>query len=228
MADPHRKGLIVNVFHYFWPELLKVPRGFPTQIITPIVKVKTVYTIPECELWRNKNNQAKGLLSFPVPILDAEVYKGSKGVLWRSSEYPRTSFFNWGFPTADFVWNDDEENQKYIPSNRYGLGTFEPDKSLDFSTGPITYTDFVNTKNSCCWHAITTWTFAWLTALNPVSASLSLQHPNLTIGWRMADPPFVLRGEIGVTTVNNRSPPPLWGWLKTMLELPTWTHWAVW
>ena len=33
----HIKGLLINMVHHFWPELLKVP-GFLTEFITPIVK----------------------------------------------------------------------------------------------------------------------------------------------------------------------------------------------
>ena len=35
----HIKGLIINFFHYYWPELLKVD-GFLQQFITPLVKVR--------------------------------------------------------------------------------------------------------------------------------------------------------------------------------------------
>ena len=62
----HIKGLIVNMLHHYWPELLKVPR-FLTQFITPIVKcmkgtnrAETFFTIPQYEAWGNEINQAKG------------------------------------------------------------------------------------------------------------------------------------------------------------------------
>lgn len=103
----HIKGLIVNMLHHYWPELLKV-RRFLTQFITPIVKcmkgtngAQTFYTIPQYEAWRNETNQAKGwkikvffvsFLSFKIPtrysaVLQGsrhEYIQGSKGVLWRS------------------------------------------------------------------------------------------------------------------------------------------------
>ena len=48
----HIKGLIINLFHHFWPSLLKLP-GFLLEFITPIVKctkgqqVQMFYTLPE-------------------------------------------------------------------------------------------------------------------------------------------------------------------------------------
>ena len=51
----HIKGLIINMLHHYWPELLRL-RGFVTQFITPIVKctkgkqVKTFFTIPSVSI----------------------------------------------------------------------------------------------------------------------------------------------------------------------------------
>ena len=53
----HIKGLVVNLLHHFWPELLRL-KGFLKQFITPIVKVSkgtqkiSFFTIPEFEAWK--------------------------------------------------------------------------------------------------------------------------------------------------------------------------------
>ena len=53
----HIKGLIINLFACFWPELMKLP-GFLTEFITPIVKVSkraeslSFYTLLEYEAWK--------------------------------------------------------------------------------------------------------------------------------------------------------------------------------
>ncbi|KAF0991154.1 hypothetical protein HZS_788 [Henneguya salminicola] len=52
----HIKGLLINFFHYLWPNLVK--HNFLEQFITPIVKVrkndkvKAFYSIPEYEEWK--------------------------------------------------------------------------------------------------------------------------------------------------------------------------------
>lgn len=61
----HIKGLLINLFHHFWPSLLKLS-GFLQEFITPIVKaskgqrVMTFFTIPEYENWKEENDDGKG------------------------------------------------------------------------------------------------------------------------------------------------------------------------
>jgi len=58
----HIKGLLINMFHYLWPELLNF--DFISYMITPIVKVslkKTVkpfYTLTDYETWKEKTNNS--------------------------------------------------------------------------------------------------------------------------------------------------------------------------
>jgi DNA topoisomerase-2 len=58
----HIKGLIINLFACFWPELMKLP-GFLTEFITPIVKIskgnqsRSFFTIPEYELWKEEGHK---------------------------------------------------------------------------------------------------------------------------------------------------------------------------
>lgn len=53
----HIKGLVINLFHHFWPSLLDVP-GFLQQFITPIIKctkgkkTETFFTLPQFEEWK--------------------------------------------------------------------------------------------------------------------------------------------------------------------------------
>ena len=54
----HIKGLVMNMFHTFWPELLKL--GFVKSLVTPIVKatkgkqVLSFYTLTDYENWKKK------------------------------------------------------------------------------------------------------------------------------------------------------------------------------
>jgi DNA topoisomerase-2 len=63
----HIKGLLINFFHYFWPELLKI-EGFIQSIATPIVKVyrnsdtkkqdpEIFYTLTEYKKWCEKQGE---------------------------------------------------------------------------------------------------------------------------------------------------------------------------
>ena len=69
----HIKGLVMNMFHFFWPELLEV-KGFIKSIATPIVKVKkgkeviSFFTLTEFEKWEEENGGGKGW--------DIKYYKG--------------------------------------------------------------------------------------------------------------------------------------------------------
>ena len=60
----HIKGLVMNVFHYLWPSLIKI--GYITSMITPIVKVtlkkktKSFYTLTDYQEWQeNTTNSNK-------------------------------------------------------------------------------------------------------------------------------------------------------------------------
>ena len=56
----HIKGLLINMFHYLWPELLNF--DFISYMITPIVKVslnkkvKPFYTLTDYEKWNYYNS----------------------------------------------------------------------------------------------------------------------------------------------------------------------------
>ena len=59
----HIKGLLINFFHHFWPDLL-IKKGFLKEFVTPIIKVtksgsknqeiKTFFTQTEYNSWKDK------------------------------------------------------------------------------------------------------------------------------------------------------------------------------
>lgn len=69
----HIKGLLINLFSIFWPELLEIP-GFIISLATPILKVKkqkdviNFYTMTEFEQWKNTIDNIKSW--------DIKYYKG--------------------------------------------------------------------------------------------------------------------------------------------------------
>ena len=54
----HIKGLLINLIHYFWPDLLKHVEGFISSMLTPIIKASknketiAFYTLSEYNAWK--------------------------------------------------------------------------------------------------------------------------------------------------------------------------------
>ena len=60
----HIKGLFVNLFDHYWPDLIRVP-GFLSHFRTPIVKVskrgqptRSFYSIPDYRFWLQHHHDA--------------------------------------------------------------------------------------------------------------------------------------------------------------------------
>ena len=92
----HIKGLIINMFQFFWPELLQI-EGFIQTLSTPLVKVfkksdknkknpKIFYTLSEYELWEEAEIKSGGITKWIKP----KYYKG----LGTSSEKEAREIFN--------------------------------------------------------------------------------------------------------------------------------------
>lgn len=61
----HIKGLLINLFHCYWPSLLKLP-GFLVEFITPLIKARkskeerAFFSTQEFERWREGEGAGKG------------------------------------------------------------------------------------------------------------------------------------------------------------------------
>lgn len=108
----HIKGLLVNMFHYFWPSLLKI-HGFIQCLSTPIVKVfksndknkqnpKIFYTIPEYQKW------ADGI-GIDINKWETKYYKG----LGTSKENEaRDCFKDFEKKVINYTWEIDIDNKE--------------------------------------------------------------------------------------------------------------------
>lgn len=146
----HIKGLLLNLFATFWPELLQLP-GFLQVFITPIVKVKKgaegkeksikFYTIPQFEQWREGHiNEAGWTIKY---------YKGlgtssaSEAREYCSALDVHQLNFTYTGPSCDqsielaFGKSKVEARKDWLAE--YKQGTY-----LDQSLGSLSYTDFVN------------------------------------------------------------------------------------
>lgn len=142
----HIKGLLINLFHHFWPSLLRIS-GFLKEFITPIVKCTkgnsrlTFYTLPQFEEWKQKNNEGRGW--------SAKYYKGlGTSTAADAKEY----FSNLRAHTINFHYagpRDDADIQlafskKLADSRKKWLSSFVPGTYLDQNVDQVTYSDFIN------------------------------------------------------------------------------------
>lgn len=102
----HIKGLLINFFHYFWPDLLKI-EGFIQSIATPIVKVyknsdtkkhnpEIFYTLSEYKKWCEKQGDD---LNKKFKI------KYFKGLGTSTSIEAKESFNDFEKKIINYVWN---------------------------------------------------------------------------------------------------------------------------
>lgn len=144
----HIKGLLINLFHTYWPDLLKIP-GFLTQFITPIVKcssgynIFSFYTIPEYENW--KQSVGDNIKKWHV--------KYYKGLGTSTSKEAREYFSKLDKHQISFEWYDDKDSESiklaFLKTNankrKEWLTEFKSGTYISYNPGEcINYTDFIN------------------------------------------------------------------------------------
>jgi DNA topoisomerase II len=149
----HIKGLLFNLFHSFWPELLQAD-GFLSEFITPIIKVTpkkgkksdvlAFYSIPQYVDWKNS------LAEDELKHFTIKYYKGL-GTSTRAEG--REYFRDLGRHLVDFQWDgeaDGDALEMVFSKTRAGdrkewlLNEYSPQSFLDTSDGAVSYRDFVN------------------------------------------------------------------------------------
>lgn len=146
----HIKGLLINLFHYFWPALLRRP-AFLSQFITPIVKArhgkkeKWFFNIPEYEQWRDKQKAAPGGLT-------GWSIKYYKGLGTSTSQEAKEYFSSLQKHQLQFQWQENDEKHielafcksKADDRKRWIEKNFTNGLFLDPSSLIVTYNDFIN------------------------------------------------------------------------------------
>jgi DNA topoisomerase-2 len=142
----HIKGLIINFLDYFYPSLLRIP-NFLVEFITPIVKatkgqqVKSFFTMPEYEAWKESGDGGRGW-----------TIKYYKGLGTSRPEEMKTYFRNVDTHMLSFrpTQPRDRElidlafNKKKTDERKEWLRQFVPGTFLDHRIRQIPITDFVN------------------------------------------------------------------------------------
>lgn len=112
----HIKGLVINMFEYFWPELLQI-EGFIKSYNTPIVKTwkktdkkrekeKMFYSVSEYEAWRDKCDD--------ISKWETKYYKG---LGTSSDKEANLSFQNFEDNIVNFHWEENENDTDSVDSN---------------------------------------------------------------------------------------------------------------
>ena len=142
----HIKGLLMNMFHHWWPDLCKVP-GFLKEFATPIVKVskaqqtQTFFTLREYENWKEKTADSK---SWKV-----KYYKGlGTSTTAEAKEY----FKDLNKHQLDFAWQGDADgeaidlafNKKRADDRKVWINSYTEGDIIDHTKSKIGYGDFIN------------------------------------------------------------------------------------
>lgn len=139
----HIKGLVMNLFHTFWPELLKL--GFVKSLITPIVKAfkgkeeLSFYTLTDYENWKNKN-------------LTGWKTKYYKGLGTSKSDEARKAFEDIEKKLITYNWNKDEDNdalnlgfaKELADKRKEWLLNYDRQNILKNTEKNISISDFIN------------------------------------------------------------------------------------
>ncbi|GLD95333.1 hypothetical protein PINS_up003977 [Pythium insidiosum] len=149
----HIKGLLFNLFHSFWPELLQSD-GFLSEFITPIIKViprkgkiksgtLSFFSIPEYLEWKEANAEA----------LKSVTIKYYKGLGTSTSSEGREYFRDLDRHLVDFKWTGQQDGDalemvfsktRAADRKEWLLNEYSPSSFLDTTQGAVSYRDFVN------------------------------------------------------------------------------------
>jgi DNA topoisomerase-2 len=145
----HIKGLLLNLFHYFWPSLLRND-GFIKSMMTPIVKAKhnknkadirVFYTLTEYESWK----ETADLSHYEI--------KYYKGLGTSSSQEAKEYFQNLDVSEIRYLWNEDKAvdvainlafNKEMADDRKEWLGKYDRSMIIEQTEKNVSIPDFVN------------------------------------------------------------------------------------
>jgi len=143
----HIKGLLINLFHHWWPELVQT-NGFLKEFVTPIVKatkaggeMKQFFTQTEYEEWKLKN---KGTHGWHI--------KYYKGLGTSTSAEAKEYFTAIEKHKLDFTWKSKKDgelvdmafNKARADDRKVWMNSYADGTCVDHSQADLSYEDFVN------------------------------------------------------------------------------------
>jgi DNA topoisomerase-2 len=142
----HIKGLLINLFHNFWPSLLKQD-GFIKSMMTPIVKarkrddIRVFYTLTEYEAWKAS------------PDSTGYEIKYYKGLGTSTSTEAKEYFKDLDKSEIRYLWNEDNAvdisvnlafNKSKADDRKEWLGNYDRDCIIEQTQKDIPIEDFIN------------------------------------------------------------------------------------
>jgi DNA topoisomerase-2 len=150
----HIKGLLMNLFAIFWPELLEIP-GFIISLATPILKAiknkdcKEFYTMTEFNTWKNSIENSKQW--------DIKYYKG---LGTSTSDEAKGYFTNFDDKNIAYVVADNDQDtdnkelsidkielafdKKRSEDRKSWLKTYDKDNIIEQSQKKVLYHEFID------------------------------------------------------------------------------------
>ena len=150
----HIKGLLMNLFSIFWPELLEV-EGFIISLATPILKAikgkesKEFYTMTEFDTWKNGGD-------YNVKQWDIKYYKG---LGTSTSEEAKGYFTNFDEKNICYTISDENDDlnkklsidrielafdKKRSEDRKVWLKTYDKDNIIEQSQKKVYYHEFID------------------------------------------------------------------------------------
>ena len=142
----HIKGLLINLFHNFWPSLLK-QQGFIKSMLTPIVKakkksdVKIFYTLTDYENWK------------VTPESSGYEIKYYKGLGTSTAQEAKEYFKDLDNSEIRYLWNEDNAvdltvnlafNKDKADDRKEWLGNYDRNSIIEHNQKDIPIEDFIN------------------------------------------------------------------------------------
>ena len=142
----HIKGLLINLFHNFWPSLLKQD-GFIKSMMTPIVKarkrddIRVFYTLTEYEAWKASPDSAGYEIKY------------YKGLGTSTSSEAKEYFKDLDKSEIRYLWNEDNAvdisvnlafNKSKADDRKEWLGNYDRDSIIEQTQKDIPIEDFIN------------------------------------------------------------------------------------
>eukprot|EP01063_Lacrimia_lanifica_P027106 TRINITY_DN3757_c0_g2_i1.p1 TRINITY_DN3757_c0_g2~~TRINITY_DN3757_c0_g2_i1.p1 ORF type:complete len:1459 (+),score=601.91 TRINITY_DN3757_c0_g2_i1:101-4477(+) len=150
----HIKGLLVNLFHTMWRDLLAIP-GFLVQFITPIVKAFPVSG--------KKRDEDAGVSFFTIPdfvkfkeeqqaLGKRWEFKYYKGLGTSNTKEAKEYFENLATHKVDFVYEEGEDDRnielafvaKRADDRKRWITGYRPGDWIDYNIKQLGYTEFIN------------------------------------------------------------------------------------
>ncbi|KAL8274060.1 hypothetical protein Esti_001902 [Eimeria stiedai] len=143
----HIKGLLINMLHHYWPQLLQC-NHFLTEFVTPIVKVskgsvqKSFFTLVEYDMWRKATGNLSGWKIKYYKGLGTSTDREFKDYFQALDQHRIR--FRWTGKYLSSSLIDMAFSKKRAEDRKRWLQAYREGTFVDHSSRELTFSDFVN------------------------------------------------------------------------------------